>query len=100
MELEWDEAKRRANLVKHDVDIVYAALIFEGWVYQAEDRRYDYGEVRFRSVGMLDGQCYVVVHTERNGCIRLISAWKGGRRDREKYQARYAGRDSPDAGTR
>lgn len=30
MEYEWDEAKRQANLVKHEVDFRVAALIFEG----------------------------------------------------------------------
>jgi uncharacterized DUF497 family protein len=30
MEFEWDEAKRRQNLAKYGVDLLFAALIFEG----------------------------------------------------------------------
>jgi hypothetical protein len=98
MDFEWDEAKRQANLAKHDVDIVNAVLIFENEVFTEEDARFDYGEARFRSIGFVDSKCYVVIHTERNGITRLISAWLGGRRDRRKYQTRFAGGNSPDEG--
>lgn len=100
MEFDWDEAKRLTNLDKHDVDLVTAALIFENWVLSEEDVRVDYGEVRYKSIGMLDDICYVVIHAERNGVTRLISAWKGGRRDQRKYQAGYAGRNPSDEGAR
>lgn len=96
MEYEWDEAKRLSNIEKHQVDILEAALIFESWVLTTVDTRFDYGEVRSRSVGMVDGACYVLIHAERDGRTRLISAWLGGRRDRRKYQAGYARRTSSD----
>lgn len=98
MEYEWDETKRRSNIEKHRVDILEAALIFENWVLTTVDARFDYGEVRFKSVGMVDDNCYVLIHAERDGRTRLISAWLGGRRDRRKYQAGYARRTSPDEG--
>ncbi len=87
MEFEWNEEKRRATLEKHGVDIFVAALIFDGPTLKREDRRHDYGEVRFKSIGMVDDTCYVVIHTERNGVTRLISAWLGGRRDRRELEA-------------
>lgn len=89
MEFEWDEAKRRQNLDKHGVDFLYAALIFEGPVLTARDDRADYGEVRDISLGLVDGAPMVVVHTARAGRIRLISAWKGGRKDHERYKNRF-----------
>lgn len=91
MELDWDEDKRQANIDKRDVDILVAALIFEGPTLDVEDKRQDYGEVRIKSIGLVDGNCYVVIHTKRDGLTRLISAWKGGRRDRAKYQASIIG---------
>ena len=90
MDFDWDETKRQTNFAKHNVDVFVAALIFEGLTIKAEDRRHDYGEVRYKSIGMVDDVCYVVIHTERDGVIRLISAWQGGRRDRRKYQASIA----------
>ena len=91
MDFEWNEAKRQTNLAKHGVDIFIAALIFEGPTIKTEDRRHDYGEIRYKSIGMVDDVCYVVIHTDRNGVIRLISAWQGGRRDRRKLETGVAG---------
>lgn len=91
MDFEWNEAKRELNLVKHGVDVLIAALIFEGYIIKAEDQRRDYGELRYKSIGMVDDTCYVVIHTERNGVTRLISAWEGGRSDRRKLEASIAG---------
>lgn len=89
MQFEWDEAKRQQILKERGIDILDAALIFENSVLTRLDDRRDYGEERFISLGMADGECYVVVHTERNGNIRLITAWKGGRNDQEDYQKRF-----------
>lgn len=91
MEFEWDEQKRQDTIKKHKVDMLYAALIFEGAVFTAVDDRQDYGETRNISVGEVDGDIFVVVHTPREGRTRLISAWKGGRDDRRNYKARLAG---------
>lgn len=86
MEFEWDETKREQNLKKHGVDFLYAALIFEGETLTREDDREDYGETRFASLGLVDGTPYTVIYTERGENIRLISAWKGGRKDYDKYK--------------
>lgn len=99
MEYEWDEAKRRSNIEKHQVDILEALLIFENWVLTEPDKRLDYGEARFKSTGMVDGNCYVLIHAERHGRVRLISAWQGGRRDKTRYQESYARRNPPDEGS-
>ena len=90
MEYEWDESKRRTALGKHGVDFQKAAFIFEGPVLTVDDRRKDYGELRQISIGVVDGEIYVVVHTDRSGVIRIISAWKGGEDDRERYYAGLA----------
>lgn len=90
MEYEWDETKRLSNIAKHRVDFRIAAFIFEGPIVLEPDYRKDYGEERFLAIGYVDDACFVVAHTRRGDAIRLISAWKGGRDDRRKYQALYA----------
>ena len=92
MDFEWDEEKYRLNLNKHGVDFVDAILIFENDVLSAVDRRRDYGEVRVRSIGLVDDDCFVVVHTQRGNSLRLISAWKGGTDERELYRAYVSAR--------
>jgi uncharacterized protein len=87
MNFEWDDKKNVANLKKHGVDFVEALLIFENVVLSVEDTRQNYGERRFRSIGVVDGNCFVVVHTQRGDITRLISAWKGGLDERDKYRS-------------
>jgi uncharacterized DUF497 family protein len=98
LELEWDENKRRRLLEERGLDILFAALIFEGPVLTWIDDRRDYGERRLISLGVVEGEVFTVVHTERSGITRLITAWKGGRRDLERYQAGVARRAESDAG--
>ena len=90
MEIEWDEDKLLKNQEEHDADLRDAALIFEhatltGPIKGSEQ---EYGEVRMRSLGEVDGTCYHVIHTERNGCIRMISAFKlsKGGKSYERYR--------------
>ena len=94
---EWDEHKRQECISKHGVDLMFAASIFDGETVTWQDRRYEYEELRFCAVGVIEGQHYVVVFTWRGDAIRLISARKGGRRDRQRYQDRFIGRISGDA---
>lgn len=98
MDLEWDEAKRAAVIAERGVDMLYAALIFEGLVLTRPDDRADYGEARLISLGMVEGECFVVVHTPRGSAMRLITAWKGGRHERAQYQAGIAGGSQGDEG--
>jgi len=87
LDIEWDENKRTDVLRTRGVDMVYAALIFEGTVLTKKDERTDYGEERFISLGMVEDDCFVVVHTPRGTATRLITAWKGGQLERDQYQA-------------
>lgn len=96
VEFEWDEEKRREILARRGVDLLYAALIFEGEVLTRLDNRRDYGEERWISLGLVDGEPFTVVHTGRAGAIRLITAWKGGRNDVAIYEAGLARRAQGD----
>lgn len=86
MKFEYDEEKRQDTLKHRGIDFLYAALIFEGPTLTKIDDRRDYGEVRHISLGLVDDEPYIVIHTQRGETTRLISAWKGGRRDYEKYK--------------
>lgn len=66
---EWNEQKRQEVLEKHGVDILYAALIFEGVTLTRIDDREDYGEERYISLGLVEDVPHVVVHTRRGDNI-------------------------------
>ncbi|MDF1721573.1 MAG: BrnT family toxin [Minwuia sp.] len=61
------------------------------------DDRFDYGELREISLGMIGASIIlVVVHTDREGAIRIISARKADRRERRlfhDYLEKALGRD-------
>ncbi|WP_102960676.1 BrnT family toxin [Mangrovicella endophytica] len=87
MRFEWDETKDRDNIAKHGVSFAQAAGIFHGFTLDWVDDRFGYGEVREISIGLADGVAIlVVVHTDRDGVCRLISARPALRRERKLYE--------------
>jgi len=56
MEYEWDEAKHLANLRKHGIDFADVPSVFGGDTVTVEDDRFDYGEQRFVTFGLLQGR--------------------------------------------
>ena len=86
MEFEWDKSKNRQNKQKHGISFKEAQEIFNGIVFTAIDDRFDYGEIREISIGVIGGIVIVTVaHTERQGKIRLISARKATPKERRQY---------------
>ena len=85
MQFEWDEKKRRANLAKHGIDFADLAPLFSGLTITVLDDRYDYGEFRFITLGLLNGIVMTVAHTETDEVIRIISARKATRYEEESY---------------
>lgn len=86
MGFQWDASKSASNEAKHGVSFLQATQIFRGPILKAQDNRRDYGEARFIALGAFDGEVLRVVFTERDGDIRLISAWRASKNDRERYQ--------------
>lgn len=86
MQFEWDDAKDDANQQKHGIGFREAVEIFRGRILVKEDARRDYGERRLIALGDYDGEVLRVVYTERGRAIRIISAWKANRNDREEYR--------------
>lgn len=91
MDFEYDDEKRRKNIEKHGIDLLYGALIFNGPTVESADTRHDYGEDRITAIGLVGDLCVVTVYVQRGDVIRLISTRKGGRRDRRKYEKAVAG---------
>jgi uncharacterized protein len=56
MRFEWDEAKRRSNIRQHGIDFVDVDEVFAGETITFLDDRYDYGETRFLTFGLLWGR--------------------------------------------
>lgn len=85
-EFEWGEDKAARNLRKHHIRFEDALPAFrDPFAIEFEDDRFDYGEPRYILIGMVEPDVLVVVHTERNDRIRIISARKAEPNERRWY---------------
>ena len=96
MKCAWDEAKNRKNLAKHGLSFEDAEAVFSGPCVTFEDDRFDYGEERLITLGLLAGRLVVIAHAPRDGGTRIISMRKANRREQKIYQKRL-GTDRPHA---
>ena len=87
MEFEWDDAKSNSCFTRRSFDFAYAVRAFlDPHRVVAQDRRRDYGEDRYRLLGMISGRTFVIVYTLRGSTIRIISARKANRKEAADYE--------------
>jgi len=86
MDITFDPAKNARNIAERGLSFErVAALDFPTAVYSVDARR-DYGEVRHRALGLVDGRVHVLVFTETEQGIRVISFRKANRREARRYE--------------
>ena len=85
MRFTWSERKRAINLREHGLDFVDAPRVFEGLTFTYEDDRFDYGEQRFVTLGLLAGVPVSIAHTESADEIRIISFRKATGREAQRF---------------
>jgi uncharacterized protein len=84
----WDEAKNRSNFAKHGLRFGDAEQVFSGPCVTFVDDRFEYGEERLLTLGLLAGRLVVIAHAPRDEGTRIISMRKGNQREQEIYQKR------------
>ena len=85
MDITFDPAKRDATLLNRGLDFADAARVFAGAVVEREDDRFNYGEVRMISVGLLYGVAVVIVSTDRGAARHVISMRKATKGEQDEY---------------
>lgn len=85
MEIEFDPDKDAINIAKHGLSLALATEFDLLASAVSIDRRYDYGEVRFRAFGRMNGVGFCLAFTRRGTVVRPISF----RQAREKEMRRY-----------
>lgn len=85
---EWDDVKAAANLRKHAVLFEEAASVFfDPLAYTFNDPDHSVGERRFVTFGVSHNErLLAVVHSDRGQSIRIISARRATRNEREIYE--------------
>ncbi|MGB0129412.1 MAG: BrnT family toxin [Rhodocyclaceae bacterium] len=86
MRYTFEPKKRASNLKKHEYDLDDAPLVIESdRTVTFEDRRFDYDEQRFITLGVLRGDVVVITTAETDEEIRVISMRKAERNEQEIY---------------
>jgi uncharacterized protein len=80
---DFDPAKEAANLSKHGVSLA-RWVDLDMRVTFIDDRR-EYGEVRYRAYGFIDGVAYYLAFTNRNGRVRPISLRRAHAKEMKRY---------------
>lgn len=88
MRFQWDTDKAKLNLNKHGVSFEEATTVFgDVLALTFVDPEHSQSETRFRTLGLSNSQeLLVVIHTEQLETIRIISARKATRNEREIYE--------------
>jgi uncharacterized DUF497 family protein len=73
MRITCDRSKWQRTLAERGLDMRRAKEVFGGIHFTRADDRFDYGEPRFVTVGMLDSRLVVFVWTPRGSARRTIS---------------------------
>ena len=89
MRFSWDESKRQATLSKRGLDFAQAEQLFMGPTFTFEDDRYDYGEQRWVTLGLLGDKVVVIVHTESEEEIRIISMREAERNEQRLHFSNF-----------
>ncbi|MBS0184478.1 MAG: BrnT family toxin [Nitrospira sp.] len=88
LSFEWDDEKAKANLKKHRVGFDEAITVFtDPFSVTIPDPGHSADEQRYVDIGSSDkGRMLVVVYTERNSNIRIISCRKATPSERTLYE--------------
>ena len=86
---EWDPRKAKTNFEKHSITFDEASTVFKDTLtLTIEDPLHSYDEERLVLIGMSSkNRLLVVVHTDREESIRIISARKAVKRERKYYES-------------
>jgi uncharacterized DUF497 family protein len=90
LQFTWDENKNKENLKKHGIDFNTAIFVFQDSNYvKIYDSTHSIDEERWNIIGMVNDVVLFVVETEiTDNVIRIISARKANKSEREKYNGK------------
>jgi len=88
LQFSWDREKSDTNLKRHGVSFEEASTaIGDPLSVTVHDPDHSEDETRFVLIGLaFQGKLLVVVHSEREGGIGIISAREATRRERQDYE--------------
>jgi uncharacterized protein len=88
IKFEWDSRKAQENLRKHRIEFSEASTVFaDSLSITIPDPDHSASEQRWLTMGLsIRQRLLVVVHTEKEETMRIISARPANRLERRKYE--------------
>jgi len=91
MRFEFDPAKSARNVRERGLPFKAAARLFERTRNEWEDRRKEYGEIRYSTLGEIEERVFFASFTRRGEIIRIISFRKANARETRRYREHLVG---------
>lgn len=88
MAITFDPAKRERTLIERGLDFAEAGDAFAGVTLTLLDERFDYGEVRFQTYGIIRERVVMLVWTPRGDDRHIISMRHCHEREARKVRER------------
>jgi uncharacterized DUF497 family protein len=86
MKITYDPAKNASNIEMRGLSFEQVSdFDFQTAVFAVDDR-HDYGELRYRGLGFVEGRLYSLVFVETTKGIRVISFRKANKREVRQYE--------------
>ena len=86
MRYSFDPKKKAGNLKKHGFDFDDVQGVIESTqTVTFEDNRFDYGEARYITLGLLHGKVVIIATAETDKTIRIISMRKADKHEQKIY---------------
>lgn len=85
MQISFDPAKSERNAAERELPFDLAAEFDFETALTVEDKRRDYGETRYVSIGWISERLHVLCFTETDDGIRVISLRKANDREVKRY---------------
>jgi uncharacterized DUF497 family protein len=86
LRFEFDPAKSAKNERERGLPFAAAARLFDSPRLEWEDKRVDYGEVRYNTLGEIEGRTFCATFARREEVIRIISFRKANDRETRRYR--------------
>ena len=91
MRYSFDPTKQTSNRKKHGLDLADAREVIEsGLTVTFEDRRFDYGEERFVTLGPLGDTLVAIVTAESEDHVRIISMRKADQHEQAIFRENFS----------
>ena len=86
MQFTFDLARQSSSIKKHGYDLADVQKLIESRrTLTFEDNRFDYGEARFVTMGLLSDVVVLIVTAETESEIRVISMRKADKHEQKIY---------------